>query len=205
MRLQRKKKEQWVTKQMAAISLVSSRAILSDTCEWEQLCCCYQHPIWCCLSLWIYVVILVSRKRKFFFVYFVIVSNSGLYFLSLNVLPLYKLFKSITRSQFLLLWSNFVPNFIITCLRWKHGACIRFPISRLEAATGCLSFFLDCSILKVKKFPKMRFRSWFSCLHMWFQCYLNNPMVSGLVSSYSVEGPGFPPLLYHVCELHFRI
>lgn len=84
---------------MAAVSLVPARAILPDTCEWEQLCCCHLHPTWCCLSLWIYVVILASLKRKFFFVYFVIVSNSGLFFLSLNLLPLSKLFKPITLSS----------------------------------------------------------------------------------------------------------
>lgn len=140
MRLQRKKKEQWVPKQMATISLIPSRAVLSDTCEWEQLCCSYQHLIWCCLSLWIYVVILASLERKLFFVYFVIVSNSGLSFISLTMLPLYKLFKPITLSQFPNLPSNFVPNLFITCLRWRNGACIRFLISRLEAATGCPSF-----------------------------------------------------------------
>ena len=53
-----------MAKQKATVSLVLSSAVLSDACEWEQLCCCYQHQIWCCLSSQIYVVILASLKKK---------------------------------------------------------------------------------------------------------------------------------------------
>lgn len=66
---EKKKKKEKVTKETAAISLVPSSAVLSDACEWEQLCCCYHHQIWCCLSSEIYVLILAFLNKKILFVH----------------------------------------------------------------------------------------------------------------------------------------
>lgn len=143
---------------MAAVSLVPSSYVLSDACEQEQLRCCYQHQIWCCLSLWIYVVILASLKKKFPFVHFVFLSNSEVCFLFPNLLPLpVKLSKPTRLSQFPLFFHlilSLVSSSPVSEEEMVHVSC--FPSQGWEQPTGCLSFSWDCSISKVKTFPKIR-------------------------------------------------
>lgn len=143
---------------MAVVPLVPSSALLSDACKQEQLCCSYQHQIWFCVSLTIYVVILASLKKKNFpphvFLFWVVMKSAS--FLWIFSLSLCKLSKATTLSQLPLPPFIFVPSLFITCLKGRDDARIRFPISRLGAANSVPVIFLYYIMLKAKKFPKIR-------------------------------------------------
>lgn len=126
---------------MTAVSLVSSSAMFSDACEREQLCCCYQHQIWCCLPLWIYVVISASLRKKFPFVYFVILNNSEACFLSPNLLPLSVSSPSppdCLNSHFFHLILSLVSSSPVSEEEMVYVS--GFPSQGWEQPTGCLSF-----------------------------------------------------------------
>lgn len=151
-----------MAKQKAAVSLVPSSVVLSDVCEWEQLHCCCQYQIWCCLSSQIYVVILASLKEKkknpLCVCYF---SKQSLFPLIHSQFPLslFRPSKPTRLSKFSLLQSHSVPSLFISCSRGWDAASIRIPISWLGATNRVFhvpAIFLDCIILKANTFLRIK-------------------------------------------------
>lgn len=152
-----------MAKQKAAVSLVPSSVVLSDACEWEQLCCCCQYQIWCCLSSQIYVVILASlkEKKKILFVYVIFLNKQSLFPLIHSQFPLslFRPSKPTRLSQFSLLQSHSVRSLFISCSRGWDAASIRILISWLGATNRVFhlpAIFLDCIILKANKFLRIK-------------------------------------------------
>lgn len=187
-----------MTRHAAAVSLVPFSAVLSDACEWEQLRCCYQYQIWCCLSSWIYVVILASLKKKFPLVYFAILSDSEVYFLSPNLPP-----RSVSSPSppdcfnshvSHLIWS-LVSSSPVSEEEIMHVS--GFPFQGWEQPTGFLSFSWIAAYWRGRIFPKLEIQGWIQLLSHAFSVPFEHfcDILPGLHQLYRRPGSPIHPVL----------